>query len=169
LQQQRCNIRKLCEGLFATIIAVIYSVLFENGRTDPMQTTSSEVVYCNNCGVANPRNSAICCNCGHVHAITSNTPQQVEPVVVVEQWFWIVLRIACGVVLSIGYVLPRSGTTLDAAVVGRMFGSIAIPVAIAAVLGGGKWGRSSRWFLGAALALVVVNSLSSVFGRIHFR
>lgn len=36
---------------------------------------------------------------------------------------------------------------------GRIFGALAIPVAIGAVLGSGSWASSSRWFLGAALIL----------------
>jgi hypothetical protein len=36
----------------------------------------------------------------------------------VEQWFWIALRIICGVALCIGRVLPTSGAALNAAVLG---------------------------------------------------
>jgi len=90
-------------------------------------------------------------------------------IVVVEQWFWIALRIACGVALCIGQVLPTSGTILNASLLGSIFGTLAIPVCIGAVLGDGNWARSSRWFLGAALVLPIVHYLAEVVGRIHLR
>jgi hypothetical protein len=137
-----------------------------------MNTTATpkEVVYCNNCGNANPRHAAVCCNCGHVHARIIEVPREEQrAIVVVERWFWIALRIVCGVALCIGRVLPTSGTTLNAAVLGGIFGSLAIPVGIGAVLGEGNWAESSRWFLGAALVLPIWTYLVTVLGRIHLR
>ena len=132
--------------------------------------TPNEVVYCNKCGTANPRHAAVCCNCGYVHARTIEVPREEQSgIVLAEQWFWIALRIICGVALCIGRVLPTSGTALNAAVLGRIFGSLAIPVCIGAVLGGGNWARSSRWFLGAALVLPIWAYLVTVFGRVHLR
>jgi ribosomal protein L40E len=134
-----------------------------------MTEASKEVVYCNHCGTANPPRAAICCNCGHVHAREIVVPPPKESAIVVEQWFWIALRIICGVGLSVGGVVPLSGATVNAALLGRIFGALAIPVVIAAVFGNGNWARSSRWFLGAALIVPVVRYVVAVFGRIHLR
>lgn len=129
----------------------------------------AEVVYCNHCGTANPPRSAVCCNCGHVHAreISSATPK--EGAVVVEQWFWIALRIVCGIGIGLGGTVPISGTTLNTKLLGTMLGALAIPVLIAAVLGNGNWTRSSKWFLGAALVVPVVHYLTAVLARIHLK
>jgi hypothetical protein len=129
--------------------------------------TPNQVVFCNNCGTANPRHAAICCNCGHVHARIIEVPVKAEPAIVIEQWFWIALRVICGVVLCIARVVPKSGTSVTAALLGSIFGSLAIPVGIAVVLGQGNWARTSRWFLGAALVLPIWSYLVGVLGRIH--
>lgn len=131
--------------------------------------TPKEVVYCNHCGTVNPPRSAVCCNCGHVHARVIEVPPEPKSAIVVEQWFWIAIRIVCGVSLCIGSVVPLSGTAVNAALLGRIFGSLAIPVVIAAVLGNGNWARSSRWFLGAALILPVAHYAGALFSRIHLR
>ena len=52
---------------------------------------------------------------------------------------------------------------------GSIFGTLAVPMVIAVMVGNGNWARSSRWFLGAALAIPVVHYVAAVFGRIHFR
>jgi hypothetical protein len=157
----------------STIVTLDVSALFgvECDRNSMTTTeTPHEAVYCNNCGTANPQHAAVCCNCGHVHARIVEVPREAQSaIVVVEQWFWIALRIICGVSLCIGRVLPASGTTLNAALLGRIFGSLAIPVCIGAVLGGASWARSSRWFLGAALVLPIWTYFATVFGRIHLR
>ncbi len=131
--------------------------------------TATEAVYCNNCGTANPRNSVVCCSCGHVHAITLQVPEQPEPAIVVEQRFWVALRFACGAYLCIVDVIPSSGTVFSAALAGQIMGALALPVLIAVLLGDGKWGRSSRWFLGAALAISLMHYFRGVFGSIHLR
>ncbi len=130
---------------------------------------SEKVVYCNHCGTANPPRAAVCCNCGHVHAREIVVPPPKESALVLEQWFWIALRIVCGVGLCVGGVVPLSGATVNAVLLGSIFGELAIPVVIAAVLGNGNWARSSRWFLGVALAVPVLHYVAAVFGRIHFR
>ena len=136
-----------------------------------MDTTEApkEVVYCNHCGTANPPRGAVCCNCGHVHALQIAEPPMKESALVVEPWFWIALRIICGVALCIGGVVPTSGTTVSAVLLGSIVGALAIPVLMAAVLGNGNWGRSSRWFLGTALVVPVIHYLGAVLGRIHLR
>jgi hypothetical protein len=134
-----------------------------------MSTTEApnQLVFCNNCGTANPRHAANCCNCGHVHARIISVPVEAERAIVVEQWFWIALRIICGVSLCIARAVSRSGTTVSAVLLGSIFASLAIPVVIAAVLGEGNWPRSSRWFLGAALVVPIWHYLVVVVGRIH--
>jgi hypothetical protein len=131
--------------------------------------TPDAVVYCNHCGTANPPRTAVCCNCGHVHARVIEVPRGAQSAIVVEQWFWIAIRIICGVALCIGSVVPISGAPITAALLGGIFGTLAIPVAIAALLGNGNWARSSRWFLGAALILPVWQYIGAVFGRIRLR
>ena len=132
--------------------------------------TPNDAVYCNNCGTANPPRSAVCCNCGHVHARVVEVRDAPTPAIVtIEQWFWIGLRITCGVALCVEGVLPASGSTLNATLLGSIIGSLAIPVLLAALLGNGNWARSSRWFLGAALVLSVTPYLSAIVRRIHFR
>ena len=127
----------------------------------------AEVVYCNQCGTANPSRSAICCSCGHVHARTMETVEA-KPGITLEQWFWIVLRIVLGVAICIGRAVPMSGVEISPALLGSVFGSIAIPVAIGVVLGNGNWAKSSRWFLGAALLLPVAHYVGTVLARIRW-
>jgi len=38
--------------------------------------TPRQVVFCNNCGTANPPSSVVCCSCGHVHARPIALPDQ---------------------------------------------------------------------------------------------
>jgi hypothetical protein len=105
----------------------------------------------------------------HVHARLIEVPSVAESAIVVEQWFWIAILIVCGVALCIGSVVPISGAPMTAALLGRIFGALAIPVVVAALLGNANWARSSRWFLGAALILPVGQYIGAVFGRIHLR
>ena len=129
--------------------------------------TPGELLYCNHCGTPNPPRAVVCCNCGHVHAREIELPPEKATAIVVEQWFWVTLRIVCGVTLCIAGVVPTSGTTLSAALLGRIFGALAIPVVIAAVLGNGNLARSSRWFLGAALVVPVIHYAGTVLSRIR--
>jgi hypothetical protein len=131
--------------------------------------TTREVVYCNNCGTENPPRAAVCCNCGHVHAREIEVAREPQKAIFVERWVVIAIRILCGVTLSIARVVPTAGTTVNAALLGRIFGSLAIPVALAAVLGKGNLAKSSRWFLLVALLLPLLHYAGTVFGRIHFR
>lgn len=140
------------------------------GVMDAMNTpVPDSAAYCNKCGAANPQSAVVCYTCGHVHTRLIELPPEERRANAIELWFWIGLRITCGVALCVGQSLPTSGATLDAALLGRIVGSTAIPVAIGAVLGSGSWARSSRWFLGAALVFPIVHYLSVVFGRIHLR
>ena len=131
--------------------------------------TIKEVVFCNHCGAENPPRSAVCCNCGHVHAREIELAHGPEKTVVLERWVVIAVRIICGVALCIARVVPTAGTTVNAALLGRIFGSLAIPVALGAVLGKGNLSRSSRWFLLVALLLPLLRYAGMVLGRIHFR
>jgi hypothetical protein len=74
--------------------------------------TPNQVVFCNNCGTANPRHAAICCNCEHVHARIMDVPVEAQPTIVIEKWFWIALRAACGLALCIARMVPKSGTSI---------------------------------------------------------
>lgn len=130
--------------------------------------TANEATYCNNCGTANPPRSVVCCSCGHVHAITRHLPERREPAIVIEQWFWVSLRLAFGTYLCVANVLPSSETPFNATVAGQITGSLALPVLLAVLLGGGKWGRSSSWFLGAALAVTIMHYFRGLLGSIHF-
>ena len=93
---------------------------------------------------------------------------EAKPGITLEQWFWIVLRIVLGVAICIGRAVPMSGVEISPALLGSVFGSIAIPVAIGVVLGNGNWAKSSRWFLGAALLLPVAHYVGTVLARIRW-
>ena len=80
--------------------------------------TPEAFVYCNHCGTANPPRAAVRCNCGHVHARVVEVPHGSASTIVVEQWFRIALRIACGAALCISSVVPISGATMSAALLG---------------------------------------------------
>jgi hypothetical protein len=86
----------------------------------------------------------------------------------IERWFWISIRISLGLFLCISRELPASGATLTPALLGRIVGSIGVPVGIAAILSSGNWSRFSRWFLGASLILPIIKLAASVVSRIHF-
>ena len=131
--------------------------------------TPREVVYCNQCGTENPPRSAVCCNCGHVHAREIDVPREPQRAIVVERWLVIAIRILCGVTLCIARAVPMSGATVNPALLGRIFASLAIPVALAAVLGKGNLARSSRWFVLVALLLPLLRYAGAVLGRIHLR
>ena len=96
-------------------------------------------------------------------------PREPEKVIVFERWVVIALRIVCGASLCIGRVVPLTGATLNPALLGRAVGSLAIPVALAAVLGKGDLARSSRWFLLVALLLPILHYAGTVLGRLHFQ
>jgi hypothetical protein len=129
----------------------------------------TEVVYCNHCGTENPPRSAVCCNCGHVHALERPMPPEPPRAMPIERWAWIVLRIICGITLCVGRVVPTGGTPLNAALLGRIVGSLAIPIAIGAVVGGGNLAKSSRWFLWSALLLPILHYAGALLSRIHLR
>jgi hypothetical protein len=131
--------------------------------------TSKEVIYCNQCGTANPLRTAVCCNCGHVHAAQLALRTHKDGVVVVERWFWIILRIACGVAICVSTVVPTSGAVVSPELLGSIFGVLAAPVVIAVMVGNGDWAKSSRWFLGAAVAIPVVHYVATVFARVRLR
>ena len=128
--------------------------------------TRNDSVYCNHCGTANPARSVVCCNCGHVHARTIKIPE-FRRTYSMERWFWIVLRLVLGLVLCINRALPSSGALLTVASLASIAATISIPVLFAALLGQGNWSRSSRWFLGAALALLAVDLFRHTFSHIH--
>jgi len=131
--------------------------------------TAKEVVFCNHCGTENPPRSVVCCSCGHVHVLEREVPPASPKGIPIERWAWIVVRIAFGIILCLGRVLPPGGTPLTAAVLGSIVASLAIPVAIAAVVGGGDLAKSSRWFLLASLVLPLLHYLGATLSRIHLR
>ncbi len=134
----------------------------------PPQVTN-EVVYCNHCGAANPRNSVVCCSCGHVHALSFEAPPGKRAAVTIETWVWSAIRVAIGLVLCVARALPNSGATLSAELLGSIFAHIAIPVLMATVIAGNNWPRWSRWFLGMAILWTFWGYAVNVFSRIHLR
>lgn len=129
----------------------------------------NEVVFCNHCGTGNPVRSVVCCNCGHGHALAREVTSEPQKARSIEQWAWIALRLLCGLTICVGRIVPTGGTTLSSTLIASILGYLAVPVAIAAVLGQGNLARSSRWFLWVCLLLPIFHYAAEVIGRIHHR
>jgi len=104
-----------------------------------------------------------------VHTRSLEIPQPQTSSFDLERWFWIVIRIACGVVVCVGHVLPAGNVVMSPMLLGQIVATFAIPVLFAVLLGWGNWAKASRWFLGGALLEVVFGLMRSMVSRIHYR